>query len=575
MNEPRGNEEEWEEGGEYEGEEEEEEGEEGEDDDIDAAAEAEAEEIARRLGDQLWESISKAQAESMRQAVSSTLSQPRPSTKRYEAALTTIKTILALVEKDSLAPSIFASTLVPEYDNKDMLHVLTQIVATGNISKDSARPLSDHIVTLARSEVLFASLRSSGRIGKRARAETDDVQERPRDSKRQYHSFNGLENRITESVRKISNALDESPGSLDASVISSIRLELHQVFIFSVTSSTRGGPEMNSLREVSGLIQVLGVLSGVSIGATSNHPVDHSFSQTDVGPAADIGTAVYPCLAPSCHKFFSRLYNFRAHQRTHSSHRPFVCPSCPATFTRSHDLKRHNQLHQRKAWKCCGCDKVFSRRDAIKRHKNNESSKGPDGKPCLNQKVLEIDLEPEGGNRKCRRSKKRASSASFSKLPHDEHGLENGEIPYDAIARAQAAVLSLGEHVQNLVRNTIGAASGKVNPVDIDPIKAQAALAGIIAQVQAESQRISLPPFEGQSFPSAHDDPTANQEKLLFGIEAPLAAYGLSEEQTRMLQQAIANTASAAQAQAEAEAAMEEQEEEEYNEGNLRGSRSD
>jgi hypothetical protein len=41
----------------------------------------------------------------------------------------------------------------------------------------------------------------------------------------------------------------------------------------------------------------------------------------------------------------------------------------------------------------------------------------------------------------------------------------------------------------------------------------------------------------------------------------PLSLYGLSDEQARLLEQAIANAASAAQAQAEAEAALEEQEE--------------
>ena len=43
-----------------------------------------------------------------------------------------------------------------------------------------------------------------------------------------------------------------------------------------------------------------------------------------------------------------------------------------------------------------------------------------------------------------------------------------------------------------------------------------------------------------------------------------LSMYGLSDEQTHLLEIAIANAASAAQAQAEAEAALEEEEEDDY-----------
>ncbi|EIN03445.1 hypothetical protein PUNSTDRAFT_139554 [Punctularia strigosozonata HHB-11173 SS5] len=64
------------------------------------------------------------------------------------------------------------------------------------------------------------------------------------------------------------------------------------------------------------------------------------------------------------------------------------------------------------------------------------------------------------------------------------------------------------------------------------------------------------------SFPP--DSPSASG--IAATSSAPLSSYGLSEEQTRLLEAAIAQAASAAQAQAEAEA-LEEEEDEENGDG--------
>jgi hypothetical protein len=108
---------------------------------IDAAAEAEAGEIARRLGDQLWESINKARAEGANGSALSSF----PS-RSEEAALATMA-VIAGIEKDPLARSTFLSTAaVPECLGKALLDVLTETVAAGRVPKGIAQHPSDLLV---------------------------------------------------------------------------------------------------------------------------------------------------------------------------------------------------------------------------------------------------------------------------------------------------------------------------------------------------------------------------------------------------------------------------------------------
>ncbi|KAF8070444.1 hypothetical protein FPV67DRAFT_1413708 [Lyophyllum atratum] len=580
---------------------------EGDDEDIDA----EAEEIARRLGEELWADISKANADQVANVApafpdpavppvvqpdttSSVTSSPI-SSRKGEAAIITMKAILAVVENDAPARSALASAIIPNSNGDNVLETLKRLVASGSVFKATALALSPVLVSLARSDVLFGNLRHSNASsiqldkGKRKREEADEgiSQHDARIFKRPYIAESDLRSRIHEAVRVITQTLASSPSQpLEPSLISSIRLQLHQVFLFAVTSSASGGRDMHALQEIGGLIQVIGVLSGIQIGQPpESHqptpfPPNPAYPWLSVQPtpsSTDIGTAVYPCLVAGCKKTFSRLYSLRAHQRIHAVHRPFRCNMCPASFARNHDLKRHFKLHEKKAWKCGGCLKVFSRRDAIKRHKTGSKTRGPRSEACVTAEVVEVELDGEEGEESMREERRAKlwsgiataqADAVVAQPPpphgyHDPSRMEEGEVQPDTVAAIQSSVLSLHGLLQTHVGGALGTSVGQPISPPVDPTAGQATLASVIARAQLQS----MPPKMGMPGAASVDMSHAALDQSVFDSLIPsLSMYGLSDEQTKMLEEAIASAASAAQAQAEAEAALEEEEEEEEEE---------
>ena len=90
---------------------------------------------------------------------------------------------------------------------------------------------------------------------------------------------------------------------------------------------------------------------------------------------------------------------------------------CPASFVRNHDLKRHMLLHDKKAWRCAGCNKIFSRRDAIKRHKDarGRALGGKGGRPgdadavdtaCAFAEIEEVEVDKTEGEEEISRRAK-------------------------------------------------------------------------------------------------------------------------------------------------------------------------
>ncbi|KAH6914419.1 hypothetical protein BKA70DRAFT_1096165 [Coprinopsis sp. MPI-PUGE-AT-0042] len=578
---------------EEEGEDEEEE----EDNSSDSDIEANALELSRRLDEELWAmtggGVSKPAALPATAPVPqvSTVANATAYAKAEEAALGTIKTILQLVMNDPLAKSILSATIIPGLGS-NVFDVLQQSTSNASVAKTLAVPLSQVLVTLARSEQLFGSLRHSDasavqlQQGKRKWGEMEGSpqQEDDRLTKRPFAPDEDLQKQLSDAVRAILQAIATAttPSPLDPTVISSIQLQLHQVFLFAVTCSTQVGRQMQPLQEVSALIQVIGILSGIPIGngseASSTSELSSGQGQT---PATDIGTAVYPCLISGCKKVFSRLYDLRAHQRDHALHRTFRCSVCPASFVRHHDLKRHVKVHDGKAWKCKMCQKMFSRPDAFRRHANASKARGPGGEPCTGADVIEVDLADD--DRKANPWSSGASQGTLQNVYQDQPAVEEGEIQEQTIKAIQGEVLALHSVLQGLVGNVLNshAQSRLPEPQTTGGSGSQATLASVIARAQSQNlpsaqdpaamQGVAptsvadstqpLPSVDVEMAPPASD---GNQEGAGSAAKStPLTTSGLSDEQTRLLELAVVNAALAAQAQAEAEAALEAEDEEE------------
>ncbi|EPT00565.1 hypothetical protein FOMPIDRAFT_1122198 [Fomitopsis schrenkii] len=582
--------------------------------------------MARRLQEQLRADIERAQAEARAQAAqinqeaSQTLHQTSntpPQTlpcqtdevvslqelaqakvtgnthqRRNTAVILTMKAIVVLAEKNPLVRSTLASSVLPwDRGNQNVLDVFNQCISCKKVTKSMARDLSEAVILLAKSEALFASLRNSDapaiQLDKGKRrwdaadgpgAHNESAQEPP--LKRLALGQPDLRRQVSEAVRVVTEALSPLASNptpiIHPHLIASIHLQLHQIFLFAVTSAPRAGERAAALQELAGLIQMLGVLSGIQIG--SSNPTQPQPSSTGT---PDIGTAVYPCL--TCAKVFGRLFSLKAHQRVHLLvDRPFRCEVCVASFARNHDLKRHARLHEPRAYRCGGCGKVFSRRDAIKRHQDNRRGRGrgeSDGvaeSMCAYAEIEEVD-KPEGEEEAVRRAKMwdgiAASSGAIGGAPPLYAGLsgpddvpEEGEMHPAFVLEAQSIALGVHPLLHGYVTKVLGHAPVLQNPVQAHLTQQAAAppahapdpagpptLASIIAMANAQTEG-------GQG-------PVANSTQSLVQADAPAApstlssVLSLSEEQTRLLEQAIAQAALAAQAQAEAEAALEEEDE--------------
>ena len=590
---------------------------------------AEAEAMARRLGDQLLADIAKAQAEAA--AIVASASIPPPSApgtsrappqtslrKKRDAALLTMKDILAFASKHPVLSSTMFASCIPGSEGGNLMEVFNRCISSSTISKPLARALTETILSLAKSDALFGSLRNSDAPaiqldkGKRKRDQEDEGGRFPEYPQKRVVvpipiDHPDLLDQIGDAIRVVTHTLMNPPApaqapaqSINPVVISSIQLQLHQIFLFAVTSAARAGEgRMQALQELAGFVQMLSVLSGIHIGNSPPSPPWHGPPGSEPPPPPpppDIGTAVYPCLVLGCPKTFHRLFSLRAHQRLHTlEHRPYHCTQCPASFVRNHDLKRHALLHEKKAWRCAGCNKIFSRRDAIKRHKDARGRASATGgksrsgeadvavdAACAYAEIEEVEVDKvEGEEEISRRAKLWNGIAASSVGPTmAEHmGPEEGEVDPAVIHQAHNMVLGIHGLLQAEVSKGLGtpAAPALIPP----PHASQSTLASIIARAQqsavpAETISASVPPPET---PPADDTPMSadlpDAEPAFLAAEGedsappPLSLSWLSEEQTRLLEQAIAQAASAAQAQAEAEAALEEEDGEEFDDGDV------
>ncbi|CAE6423243.1 unnamed protein product [Rhizoctonia solani] len=514
----------------------------------------------------------------------------------------TIKIMLSLALSDAHVHYALMTTIVPGpvANGANLYTILSNSVMEGRVNPELAQPLSILISALASGSMLVASENqytqpSSQDTGtqnsplKRKRDPGDEAwpvhppynpSVRPAPAIQPVHAPQPTRSQpseellariqlATSGILQVLDPLLATGQSLNQSVVSSIQRQLHQVYSFVSTCPQQheGASGSGSLQEIGGLIQVIGILNDVPIAQAVEGPANSDTSSLGSGRTV-VGTSIYPCA--TCPKAFSKLSLLRSHERTHSEGRPYRCEyaGCPASFARNHDLRRHEKSHERQMFRCGGCDRLFSRRDALRRHKANDKALDECREAPMESSTVTHDGDPP---RVTRVWQNHPESGDWPK----ESEPEEGEIQPEAIANARHIVGTLYQTLQRHVSKGFNT-GGITDQPSQQPSEHQTTGNHVSDVPTLTSIREGQPdPVEPSSQPILDDttnggttdlatdlaeEPEIPQQPEGYPVGAKavstLPGYGLDDEHTSLLEQAIAVAAQAAQAQAEAEAAL-------------------
>ncbi|KAJ7048131.1 hypothetical protein C8F01DRAFT_164775 [Mycena amicta] len=325
------------------------------DEDDEDDIEEHAAEIARRIEAQLMADIEANPA-------TSSAEPSEPPTKEEAATVATVRNILAMLEHDTVAKGAFGVTQVPGYDT--LLAVFHKIASSGRVPSGSALAVSRAVVTMAKSDTLFGGLRHSEApttLLKRKR-DTPTNEEPASKRARAPHPIHAA---LATAVRIISYSIPAGR-KLDPSLVLSIKSHLLAVFRFacSIAPSQMSQKSRDALTEVSGFLQVIGVLNGIQFDdpTTKNDPTV-------------VDTAVYPCLSDGCrgNKFFVRHNGLRGHER--------LVHKKPTGTTQA-------------VFKCEGCEKAFPTREVAQQHKDAAEADSRCGKAQIVETTITLITEP-------------------------------------------------------------------------------------------------------------------------------------------------------------------------------------
>ncbi|KAF7315917.1 hypothetical protein MIND_00108300 [Mycena indigotica] len=349
--------------------------EDGEYDDDEDDIEEHAAEIARRIEAQLMADIA-ANPEGTTSVPVSVQSPPAPpappiatleplhfSTKEEAATVATVRTILAMLEHDTVAKGAFGAAQVAGYECPEtLLEVLKKIATTALIPKGAALAISRAVIEMATSETLFGGLRQSDApslILKRKREYSADDEPA---SKRAHLTPHPIHATIATAVRIISYSIPAGR-KLEPSIVLSIKTHLLAVFRFasSVAPSQVSQHSRDGLTEVSGFLQVIGVLSGIQF---DQPPPENSLDAT-----------LFPCLVDACKggRIFVRHNGLRDHERR---------------------VHKKGAATTHAVFKCEGCEKAFPTRDVALQHKEAAEGESKCGKAQIVETTITLITEP-------------------------------------------------------------------------------------------------------------------------------------------------------------------------------------
>jgi hypothetical protein len=279
------------------------------------------EDVAQRLRDGIWAELTKARA-----AVQPTTDAPTPSrTARREAALATMRTVLRILEANPTATATL-SIPVPVLNGASILDLLHRATSVNAISRRTANTLGPVIVAALQAGAIIPTptpLQAPLQVPMAApqtllvtetsKRKLDSASPDDRPAKRHVHEMPSqeklrtvFEEQLARSIATVTQKLREKQGDPQL-VLDGPTLEPHinRILRFATTGGPKEGPLVNDLAEVSGLLQVLSMVAGVS---TMNHD----------NPSIPDGT-IHRCSHDQCGKAFASPDQLQAHIRIHES----------------------------------------------------------------------------------------------------------------------------------------------------------------------------------------------------------------------------------------------------------------